>query len=524
MHPNQLWMAGEQALDRKNFKRAEISYRQALAIDPRHAPALVGLSSALTGLNRHRDAHDAAMEAFRFRPPIAPVLFGIAQRLRYFHEFEALEQCLATPSFGLEAPADIIAKAAVMLSSIGAHDPAVALVERGLVKKPTDAACLHVRGNFHYFRGELDRAEACYEASLRSDPLLFQNSMMLAGVRPATEERNYVERFREQLKLARPGGNGEIYLPFALHKQLHELKRYDEAWDALARGCAAKRKQMPYQLSSDRALVDAIVETCTAQFVGETSSVEQPIVPIFIVGMHRSGTTLLERMLSGHSRVGDAGETSAFHAELELAVDRATPAGPDATFIHAAKDADFDAVARGYARRAQWLGRGKPYFTEKLPQNFLNVGLIAKTMPQARFLHLVRDPMDTCFSNLRQLFSGAAQYSYASDELAGFYLLYRRTMAHWRRVLPGRVLDISYDKLIADPEAMARRVASHCGLVFEDGMVDIQRSSGTVATPSAGTARQGFRKDRGQVWRNYERHLGPLRASLQPAYDEILPV
>ncbi|GAB1596552.1 tetratricopeptide repeat-containing sulfotransferase family protein [Lysobacter claricitrinus] len=523
-HPNQLWMAGEQAMDRKNFKRAEISYRQALALDASHAPSLIGLSSALSELGRHREAHEAAMMAFQKRPPIAPVIFAIAQRLRYFHEFDALAQCLATPSFGRDAPADIIAKAAVMLSSIGAHDQAVALVEQGLAKKPSDAACLHVRGNFHYFRGELDRAEACYEASLRADPLLFQNSMMLAGVRPATEERNYVERFREQLTRARPGGNGEIYLPFALHKQLHELKRYDEAWDALARGCVAKRKQTPYHLSTDRALVDAIEATCTAQFIGQTSTVDQPIVPIFIVGMHRSGTTLLERMLSGHSLVGDAGETTAFHAELELALDRATPKGPDAAFVRATPEADFDAVARGYARRARWLSGGKPFFTEKLPQNFLNVGLIAKAMPQARFLHLVRDPMDTCFSNLRQLFSGAAQYSYVAEELAGFYLLYRRTMAHWRNVLPGRVLDISYDALIEDPEAMARRVAAHCGLDFEDAMVDIQRSSGTVATPSAGTARQGFRKDRGQVWRNYEQQLQPLRAMLQPAYDEVLPV
>ncbi|GAB6195944.1 sulfotransferase family protein [Lysobacter xanthus] len=522
-HPNELWMAGEQALDRKNFKRAEALYRQALAVDPRHAPALIGVSTVMTEFGRHRDAHEATMAAFRFRPPFAPVLFGLAQRLRFFHEFEALVQTLGTSSFGREAPPDIIAKAAVILSSIGAHDAATALVDQGLAKRPTDAGCLHVRGNFYYFGGDPDRAEACYEASLRSDPLLFQNSMMLAGVRPATPERNHVDRFREQLRKARPGGNGEIYLGFALHKQLHELQRYEEAWDALERGCAAKRRQMPYDIAPDRAMVEAIETVCDAAFVGTGSAVDQPAVPIFIVGMHRSGTTLLERMLSGHSRVGDAGETASFHAEMELALDKSMPMGPDAAFVRRAAEADFDAVATGYARRARWMSRGRPYFTEKLPQNFFNVGLIARAMPQAKFLHLVRDPMDTCFSNLRQLFSGAAAYSYDLEQLAGFYLLYRRTMAHWRRVMPGRVLDIDYDALVADPESMARRVAAHCGLEFEPGMVDIARASGTVATPSAGTARQGFRKDRGQVWRRYEQHLEPLRIALQPAYDEILP-
>lgn len=523
MQSNQLWMAGEQALDRKQYPQAESAYRRALALDPAHAPAWIGLSTVLTQVGRHREAHEAALAAFRTRPPIAPVLFGLAQRLRYFHEFDALVQCLETPAFGRDAPADVIAKGAVMLSSIGAHDQALSLVERGLAKKPTDAACLHVRGNFHYFRGEIDRAEACYNASLKSDPLLFQNSMMLAGLRPATIERNYIEVFREQLTRARPGGNGEIYLPFALHKQLHDVERYEEAWDALAQGCAAKRRQTPYDIGTDRRLVEAIEAVCTADFVSKVSREPQVAVPIFIIGMHRSGTTLLERMLAGHSRVGDAGETSAFHAEMELALDCARPMGPDSEFVRASRDADFDAVAFGYARRAKWLSRGKPYFTEKLPQNFLNVGFIARALPQARFLHLVRDPMDTCFSNLRQLFSGAAPYSYDLEELGGFYLLYRRTMAHWRRVLPGKVLDIHYEALIADPESMARRVAAHCGLDFESTMVDIQRSTGTVATPSAGTARQGFRKDRGQVWRHYERHLEPLRRVLQPAYDEAIP-
>lgn len=518
------WLAGEQAMDRRDFGTAERSYRKALAAEPGHVPALIGLSTVLTRLGRHRESHEAAIAAFDNRSPVPPLLYATAQRLRYFHEFERLVECLSSPAFATGAPPDIIAKAAVMLSSIGAHDEATALVEAGLRRGPTDAACLHVRGNFHLFRGEAEKAEACYQASLRSDPLLFQNTLMLAGTRPATEADNRVESIRQQLTRARPGGNGEVYLSFALHKQLHELRRYDEAWQALARGCAAKRRQVQYSLADDVRLVDRLVDVCDAGFVAGTSGVEQPIVPIFIVGMHRSGTTLLERMLSGHSLIGDAGETSAFHAEMELAVDRAAPAGPDAAFVEAARRADFDAVARGYARRARWLSRGNPYFTEKLPQNFLNVGFIAKAMPQAKFLHLVRDPMDTCFSNLRQLFSGAALYSYDQDELGGFYLQYRRAMAHWRQVLPGRVLDISYDALIEDPMAMAQRVAEHCGLAFEDSMVDIGRASGTVSTPSATTARQGFRKDRGQVWRNYEAHLGRLQARLAPAYDEVLPV
>ena len=518
MTATNLWLSAETASDRKDFARAEQLYRQALAIDDRHVPSLIGLSTVLTRRGAHRDAYATTLQAHSLRPPEAPLIYAIAQRLRYFHEYGRLIDCLGAPSFANDAPEDIMAKASVMLSSIGAHDAAVALADKALHRHRSNPAALHVRGNYHLFRGELEQAEACYEDSLRSDPALFQNSLMLAGARTQTNESNHVERLKKQLLSARPQGTGEVYLAFALHKELHDLGRHEESWQVLQRACKAKRRQVQYVLKEHADLVSTLSEICVPVFLDKTSSVQQSAVPIFIVGMHRSGTTLLERMLAGHSQVGDAGETSAFHAQLELAVDRAAPAGMDAAFARLVAHADFDAIARGYAESAQWLSRGKPFFTEKLPQNFFNVGFIAKAIPQARFLHLVRDPMDTCFSNLRTMFSGAALYSYEQKELAGFFLLYQQMMRHWHAVLPGRVLDISYDQLVQDPAAMAERVARHCGLVFEPGMLDIGRSGGTVATPSATVARQGFQRNRGRAWEPYRAQLATLLSELAPAY------
>jgi tetratricopeptide (TPR) repeat protein len=518
MNANKLWMEAEAATDRKDFARAEQLYRQALDTQADHVPSLIGLSTMLSRRGAHREAHAAALEAYSLRPTAAPLVYALAQRLRYFHEFERLITCLSAPALAADAPAEILAKASVMLSSIGAHEAAAQLVDKALKREPTSAAALHVRGNFHLFEGNAESAEVAYEASLRADPNLFQNSLMLAGIRKQTTEKNHVERLQQQLLQAKPRGTGEVYLAYALHKELHDLERYDDAWQALDRACKAKRRQVQYALTEHVDLVESVSRVCSREFVGAASSIEQPTVPIFIVGMHRSGTTLLERMLAGHSQVGDAGETSAFHAQLELAIDVAAPTGMNAAFAAQVAGADFDVIARGYAESARWLSRGNPFFTEKLPQNFFNVGFIAKAMPQARFLHLVRDPVDTCFSNLRTLFSGAALYSYDQAELGGFFLQYRKMMAHWHAVLPDRVLDISYDELVRDPAAMAQRVADHCGLAFEPGMVDIGRSSGTVATPSATVARQGFRRDRGRAWRPYESHLATLRATLAPAY------
>ncbi|WP_052107931.1 tetratricopeptide repeat-containing sulfotransferase family protein [Aerolutibacter daejeonensis] len=508
------WLSAEAAKDRGDWAGASLGYRRALRAMPHHTPSLLGLSFALGKEGRHREARDATLRAWQTQPAHPALRFALAQRLRYFNEFERLVECLSAPTFAAQAPAGAVAKAAVMLSSIGAHAEAKRLLDAALVRAPNDAACLHVRGNLHLFDGELDDAEACYARSLALDPTVVQNAWMRASVRTQTPERNHVEDLRERLARVPAGSAGEPYLAYALHKELHDLGEYEAAWEALERGCRSKRRQLKYAVDDDERQADALIAQSTTAFLQQRSAKPQPAVPIFIVGMHRSGTTLLERILSGHPDIADAGETYAFDAQMQLATDHATPGRIDSEMIRRAADADFDAVADGYAEAARWLSRGKPYFTEKLPINFWHVGYIAKALPQARILHLVRDPMDTCFSNLRTLFAGVAPYSYDLAELGRFHRVYSRVVAHWREMLPGVFMDVYYDELVRDTEAVARRVADHCGLQFVPEMVDVQRSSGTVATASATLARQGIRRDRAQARVPYEHHLGPLREAL----------
>lgn len=511
MNANDLWMQGEAASDREEWAAAESWYRRALAAAPRHVPSLIGLSTVYSRQGAHRDAHAAALAAFDARPQHPALVYAIAQRLRFFHEFARLEACLDTAGFADRAPVAVGVRAAVMLSSIGAHERAVRMVESALLRAPGDAAANYVRGNLHLFSGQTSAAEASYEHALDADPRMYQAAWMLAAARTQTAERNHVPRLRRQVEDARPGGEGEAYACFGLHKELHDLQDWHPAWEALERGCRAKRANASYSLADDQRMIEQMARTCTEEFISDGSGIVQAAVPIFIVGMHRSGTTLLERILSGHSQVGDAGETSAFDACMQLATNHALPGRYDEALARRAANADFDDVARRYAEHARWLSRGQPFFTEKLPTNFLNAGFIAKALPQARILHLVRDPMDTCFSNLRTLFAGVATYSYVQDELAGFYGLYRRLMEHWREVLPaGRFMDVAYADLVSDPERTATEVLRFCGLPAQSGLSDVQKGSGRIATASAVTARQGIQRDRGQQWRRYEAQLQPL--------------
>jgi hypothetical protein len=157
-----------------------------------------------------------------------------------------------------------------------------------------------------------------------------------------------------------------------------------------------------------------------------------------------------------------------------------------------------------------WRAAGKPYVTDKLPSNYFNVGFIARALPESRFIHLVRDPIDVGFSSLRTLFSHAAPYSYAQQDFIAHHHRYRELMSSWHARLPGRIMDVRYDDLVREPESMARQMAEFVGLDFEPGMIQLETRTGAVATASSVMMRDGIRKDRGKIWKPYERHLAPL--------------
>lgn len=515
---NLYWQNGERAAGKGEWAVAKGLFATALAADPGHVPSLLSLSTVHGRMGEHRAARQSALAAYHARPTLAPLIFGLAQRLRYFNEYEALVDCLGWPGFLNHAPPQALAEAAVALSTIGMNDKAVELVGRALRLDPRHAPSLYFRGNLHTFNGRFAEAALDYEASLKADPRLFQAAWMLSGLRKQTPESNHVERLKAQLESATPGRRGEAYVAYALHKELHDLGRYDEAWDALMRGCRVERKLVGYNATATSEMFNEIRKACTAGFIHDSSGITQEATPIFIVGMFRSGTSLLERMLSGHARVTDGGETMAFSEQLKWATGRATHGVLDAPLAACLANADYEEIARAYAKPLLWLAKGKPYVTEKLPANFLNIGFIAKAIPQARFLHLVRDPMDTCYANLRTLFSEVAAYSYDMGEMGQYFRWYRSLMRHWHEVMPGRVLDVRYDDLVQSPEAQMRRVAEYCGLSFEPGMLDLERSDGAVVTASAAQVRQGIVKDRGRAWLPYEAHLQPLVDALE---DEV---
>ena len=375
------------------------------------------------------------------------------------------------------------------------------------------------RGQVLVYLGRIDDARADLAKVLRHAPQLAQPYWLIAQMGKRSEQDNNVDAIRGLLTRPELRDADRILLANALHKELDDLGQTDAAWRALEQACSAKRSTLNYDRSDSRKLVDDLI----ALPVGgpEPAGDAPDRVPIFIVGMHRSGTTLLEQLLDGSPQVRGVGELYDVTSAMRYATDHHCKGVIDRTIVERAKDADFAEVGQRYLDGMAWRLGEERFFTDKLPSNFLNIGFICRALPQAKILHMVRDPVETCFSNLRELFSEANPYSYDQLELADFFLQYRRLMAHWHAAYPGRILDVDYAELTRDPEAVMRKVAAFCGIDYTDAMRDPRSSTRAVATASAVQVRDRVVRREVPKWAPYARHLQRLIAALRQGGVEV---
>ena len=506
-------LAGAQVRDRQ-FERAATTLSSLLMLAPRHAGARLLQAGIALREDRYRIAHAHILTVAASPPADAATEYDLFQRLRTFNE-HALMIDSAQRLLSLK-PIDIgqQMQVASSLSGIGAPELAERVWERMQSREPRHVATLLTEGYLATNQGEFDRAERALEAAIARESRLAMAHWLLARLRTQTAASNHVERLRQVLADRSLTPPDRMQIGFALHKELHDLGEFPSAWDALSAACALKRQVTPYDESAMMALFDVLEAAPVAASSAAPRSADA--TPIFIVGMHRSGTTLLERMLGRHPQVVDCGETYRFTAQLREAADHQCKGVVDARIVQSAARVDVDAIARGYLESCRWRLRGDAtHYTEKLPSNFLIVGLIKQALPEARILHMRRDPMDTGLSNLRELFSDACAYSYDQGEFGRYYRRYERLMAHWHRRFPGEILDVRYEDLVAHPASEARRVLDYCGLPWRDDVVDVTGHGGAVTTASAVQVRSPIHRRSVGAWRAYEAQLAPLRAILE---------
>lgn len=515
-----LRQAANAAAARGDWPATAAAFAMLAAADPGDAGAWIGAAKAHGLAGDLRAMHAAALRAAAIGPATFAHGLALARLLRELHEVRPLAALAdALRPLAADAGTDALVELADLLHRADAHAAALPWLDDAVARAPTHAPTFYLRGSARLFAGDMAGARADLERAIALAPHFAHAHWRLSELRredPAGAPAR-VDRLRRERDRVAAGSEHDIHFSYALFAELHDLGDHADAWDALERGRVAKRATLQYDALEETAIIDAIRHRCGDRFDigdGHAPGDDAP-APVFVIGLFRSGTTLLERILDGHPAIAAGGETAGFAACLQRAANLRSRRPLDHALLAASDRIDFAALGAAFMAQGAWRAGGRAWWTEKLPSNFLLAGLIARALPRARFVHMHRPAMDVCFSNLRQLYGGIAPYSYDQREMAAYHHDYARLMAHWRDVLGDRLLDVAHADLVADPDATARRVFAHLGLAHAPEALDLGRDGGHVSTASAAQVRDGFRRASGPDWLPYAKALAPLRTGLE---------
>ncbi len=396
---------------------------------------------------------------------------------------------------------------------LGQHEAAERAARVLVSLRPDDTEARYAWASALIALGQLDEAEALLDDLIERAPADGDAYYNRATLRRQTPERNHIAQLRRALADA---GNSlsRVPLHFALAKELEDLGEYEASFQHTAAGAKLRRGLLSYRIEGDEQTIERIVRTFDAGWAQNSLPGYEAATPLFVVGLPRSGTTLVERILGRHSSVASVGESN----DLALAVMRAAGPSPDKSqLIERSARADPAALGASYWNAIRGYGQAEPVIIDKTPLNFLYLGLILRALPRARIVHVRRHPMASGYAMYRTLFRMGYPFSYDLADLARYMLAYQRLMKHWHELFPGQVLDVDYEALIDDQEGISRSLLGFCGLPWEEACLSFHVEARPSATASAAQVRQPLYRHARDQWRHYGRQLQPLAERLGQA-------
>ena len=403
-----------------------------------------------------------------------------------------------------------------LLASQGNIDEALAHYGKALEIHP-DHIGTHLNfGKLLKEQGKLEEAMGHYEHVIAVNPGDAEAHYQRADLKKFSPGDAHLAALEALASRRDVSPTDQVYVYFALAKALQDAGDYERAFDNLQKGNAIKRRQVEFNEQRSASNCQRLTTIFTSSLMAQFEGVGHPsTVPIFVLGMPRSGSTLAEQILSSHPLVQGAGEITALDAATNMVLKRGRDPVAYPECIPGLDGAQLRQIGQAYLDLLPGLEEGKTRIVDKLPGNFFAVGLIRLVLPNAKIIHTVRDPLDTCVSCYSKLFGDHIDYSYDLAELGRYYRRYSKLMTHWKSILPpDAILDVSYEAVVDDLEGQARRLIDYCGLAWDDRCMDFQGNRRRVTTASNVQIRQPLFRSSLQRWRKYESGLGPLLQEL----------
>jgi len=512
---------GNTLMEQGRLGEAEVSFQRALQIKPDYAEAHNNLGVTLHDLGRPGKAEASYLRAIKINPDSADVHINLGNAL---HDLGRLDDAVASYNRALEIKpnyANAYSNMGAVLQDLGQLDNAVKSYRRALEINPVFADAYSNLGSALMELGKMDEAEAFLNKAIELAPgdarplstALLYITYQQDDPRFDQLEAVYVRRGALPLK-------ERVRLDFAMGKAMESVGQYDRSFSAYEEGNRLHYQEHPFDEAEDERILDNSCNFFAADlfkkyavFAGTIPPIQDERVPIFIVGMLRSGSTLIEQILDGHPALYGAGELSIL-GELARKAERLIL---DSTISEGTLLA-LRKLGQEYLDRVGKLAPGVRYITDKMPGNYQYLGLIHLMLPNAKIIHSMRDPMDTCFSCYALRFTHGHEYSYDLGTLGRHYLRYRKLMKHWHSVLPpGRILDVRYEDIIADPELEARRLLDYLGLPWNPACLRFYETKRTVRTASVAQVRKPIYSSSVARWKRFKKHLSPLFEIIHPA-------
>lgn len=489
------------------------TYKRVLELTPQSARAYLNLGTALARSTDYEDAIAALEKALRLDPDLATAHNNLGNVLRAQGKFDeatsSYKQALKLEPDYFEAMSNL----GGVLGEAGQMDEAVKYCQMAAQGDADNAEAHFNLAGALAETGQMDDAADAYRRVIQIKPDYGEAHHQLMQIQKQTAYNDDIKTMESLYHQGDIPQSEKMFLAFGLGKAFEDLGEFDKAFDCLLDANRIKRQSYSYSIDQDRDIFRQTTDIFDAAFFRDHTKCGNPdTTPIFILGMPRSGTSLVEQILASHPLVTGGGELT----ELAWAYGKVNKT--DSEFpksVKALSPEDFNQLGTYYLQKLRAISSDTPHITDKLPHNFANIGLIRAALPNARIIHCRRDPVDTCLSIFKNYFIDSHPYAYDLKELGAYYNLYASLMDHWQNVAPGGIYDIQYEDLVSDTETQVRHLLAACDLPFDPACLSFHKTKRQVKTVSVSQVRKPIYRDSVRLWQRYEKQLSPLRAELE---------